>query len=168
MILDACVLIDFIKSDRSVLKRVNDHVGQLYATSAIIDEVNDIEDENELDEYGLILIEPEMEDAIFAGSQSPGPLSFADWLCLLTAKRHGFICVTNDTCLRRGCKRESVPSLWGLELILELHKAGGISTEEAESVARSMQQTNPRFMHARLVAEFFAKLHGDAGKKPRK
>ncbi|MFZ0134783.1 MAG: hypothetical protein WAK95_19765 [Desulfobacterales bacterium] len=81
------MLIDFIKTGRAVLELVVKHVGSLYVTSPVVDEVNEIDDENELVALGLIIIEPEIEGAYVAGSRS-GPLSFEDWLCLLTAKRH--------------------------------------------------------------------------------
>ena len=126
MIMDACVLIDFIKAERVVLELVVKHIGSLYVTSSVVDEVNEIDDENELIALGLTVIEPEIEDAYAAGVQS-GRLSFEDWLCMLTARRGGFTCVTNDRNLRKLCRREGVPLLWGLELVAELHKLGGIT-----------------------------------------
>ncbi len=95
MIMDACVLIDFINADRAILQLVVKYVGPLHVASPVVDEVNQIDDENELVELGLIIIEPEIEDA-FAAATQPGPTSFQDRLCLLAAKRHGFTCVTND------------------------------------------------------------------------
>ncbi len=59
--MDACVLIDFIKTDRAVLELVVKHLGPLHVISPIVDEVNDIDDENELIALGLIIIEPEIE-----------------------------------------------------------------------------------------------------------
>lgn len=67
MIMDACVLIDFIKAERTVLELVVKHVGPLHVTSPVVDEVNEIDDENELVALGLIIIEPEIEDAYAAG-----------------------------------------------------------------------------------------------------
>ena len=153
MIMDACVLIDFIKADRSVLQLVVKHVGLLHVTSPVVDEVNEIEDENELIELGLVIVEPEMEDA-FAAAGQPGPTSFEDRLCLLTAKRYGFTCVTNDKSLRKVCKEESVHLLWGLELLAELHKAGGIPAKEAEKIAQEIRKSNPKHITAEIVSRF--------------
>ena len=151
MILDACVLIDFIKADRAVLELVVKHVGPLHVASPVVDEVNEIEDENELVELGLTIVEPEIEDAFAAVSPS-GPTSFQDRLCLLTARRHDFICVTNDKNLRKLCRQEGVPLLWGLELLSELHKAGGIPAKEAEMIARAIQESNPKHITAKTVS----------------
>lgn len=53
MIMDACVLIDFIKAERSLLELVAKHVGPLYVTSPVVGEVNEIDDENELVQLGI-------------------------------------------------------------------------------------------------------------------
>lgn len=154
MIMDACVLIDFIKAQRSVLELVVKHVGPLHVTSPVVDEVKEIDDERELVELGLLIVEPELEDAFMAASQSGGPLSFQDRLCLLAAKRHGFTCVTNDKNIRKSCTQESVPILWGLEMLAELHKAGGISGKEAETIAQAIRASNPKHITANIVSRF--------------
>ena len=154
MIMDACVLIDFIKAQRSVLELVVKHVGPLYVTSPVVDEVKEIDDEKDLVELGLLIVEPELEDAYMAASQSGGPLSFQDRLCLLAAKRHGFTCVTNDKNLRKSCTQEGVPILWGLELLAELHKAGGISEKEAKRIAQAIRTSNPKHITANIISRF--------------
>jgi hypothetical protein len=166
MIMDACVLIDFIKADRAVLELVVKYVGPLHVISPVVDEVNEIDNENELLALGLIIIEPEIEDAYAAGGRS-GPLSFEDWLCLLTAKRHAFTCVTNDKNLRKFCKREEVPLLWGLELISELHKVGGIPGKEAETLAQIMQRSNPKHITDKIVSRFTDIIRRQEGNMPR-
>lgn len=158
MIMDACVLIDFIKVERAVLELVVKHIGPLYVTSPVVDEVNEIENENELVALGLIIIEPEIQDAYIAGGQS-GPLSFQDWLCLLTAKRHGFTCVTNDKNLRKLCKLEGVPLLWGIELLAQLHKNGGIPAIDAEMIAHGIHLENPKHITEKIISRFADIIH---------
>lgn len=166
MIMDACVLIDFIKTARAVLELVVKHVGPLYVTSPVVDEVNEIDDENDLIALGLIIIEPEIEDAYTAGGRS-GPLSFEDWLCLLTAKRHGFTCVTNDKNLRKLSRQEGVSLLWGLELLAELHKVGGIPATEAETIAQAIQRSNPRHISKKIVSRFTETIRRQEGRRSR-
>ena len=100
MIMDACVLIDFIKVEPTVLQLIVKHVGPVHVASPVVDEINEIDNEEQLVELGLIIVEPELEDA-FTAAGGIGPTSFQDRLCLLTAKRHGFTCVTNDKNLRK-------------------------------------------------------------------
>jgi hypothetical protein len=134
--------------------------------SPVVDEVNEIDDENELVALGLIIIEPEIEDAFAAGGRS-GPLSFEDWLCLLTAKRHGFTCVTNDQSLRKLCQQEGVPLLWGLGLLAELHKVGGIPGKEAEALAQAIRRSNPKHITEKIVSRFVDIIRRREGRQAR-
>ena len=128
-------------------------VGLLHVVGPVVDEVNEIDDEDELGELGLVIIEPEIEDAFAAVSQ-PGPTSFQDRLSLLVAKRHNFTCVTNDKNLRKLCEQEGVPILWGLQLLAELHMAGGISGKEAEKLAQAIRASNPKHITAQIISRF--------------
>jgi len=134
--------------------------------SSVIDEVNEIDHENELLTLGLIIIEPEIEDAYAAAGRS-GPLSFEDWLCLLTAKRNGFTCVTNDRNLRKLCRQEGVSLLWGLELLAELHKVGGIPATEAETIAQAIRRSNPRHITEKIVSRFTDTIRRQEGRRSR-
>jgi rRNA-processing protein FCF1 len=153
MIMDACVLIDFLKADRSILQLVVKHVGPLHVASPVLDEVNEIENENEIVELGLVIVEPEIEDAYTAASQT-GPISFQDRICLLAAKRYGFSCVTNDKNLRKLCEKEKVPLLWGLQLLAELHHFGGLPAEDARDIAGRIQKTNPKHITPKILTRF--------------
>jgi hypothetical protein len=153
LILDACVLIDFVKADRSVLASVTKQVGTIYVINPVVSEVLDIEDANELSELGIIIIEPEIEDA-FKASVGTGATSFQDRLCMLTAKRNGFTCVTNDTNLRKLCESENVPLLWGLQLILELHKLKGISIADALRIVNQIHIANPKHITNKIILRF--------------
>jgi predicted nucleic acid-binding protein len=153
MIMDACVLIDFIKADRTVLELIVKYIGLLHVTSTVVDEVNEIDGENELIELGLIIVEPEIEDAFMAAEQS-GRTSFQDRICFLSAKRNNFTCVTNDKNLRKLCEQGGVPVLWGLELLAELHKIGGIPSDEAEYIAQSIHIVNPNHITKKIILRF--------------
>ena len=65
-----------------------------------------------------------------------------------------FMCVTNDKNLRKLCSQEDIPLLWGLELLAELHKAGGISGKEAEMIAQAIRESNPKHITAKIVLRF--------------
>lgn len=153
LIVDANVLIDFVDTDRSVFQLLAIHVGPVHVINELIREVDGIEDENEAHDLGLLVIEPEIEDA-FTAVRGTGSLSFEDKLCMLTAKRHGFTCVTNDKYLRKTCRDEEVPALWGLETLAFLHKAGGISTSDVKRLARNIQKSNPFYISKKIVTKF--------------
>ncbi len=158
LILDACVLIDLIKADKTILRLVSSEIGQLHVTSSIAAEVHEVSSPSELEELGIIIVEQTIEDA-FLSVQLSNRLSLQDKLCYLTAKRCGYICVTNDKILRKLCTQDGVPLLWGLELILQLHRKGCISIEHAINLVRRIKETNPMHFTAELVSDFIRKLH---------
>jgi hypothetical protein len=44
--------------------------------------------------------------------------------------------------------------LWGLELLAELHKAGGISVKQAESIAQAISKSNPKHITTEIISRF--------------
>lgn len=153
MIMDACVLIDYLKTDRSVLALFVKHVGPVHVISPVVEEVKDIDSVNELIELGLFIVEPELND-VFESASRKGPTSFQDNLCLLTAKRNGFTCVTNDKNLRECCTQEGVPIIWGLQLLAILTKHGGISRAEALDIAQQIHKSNPKHITPAILKRF--------------
>jgi predicted nucleic acid-binding protein len=157
-ILDACVLIDFLKADRYILELIVKHLGSVHVISPIISEVKEIGEEGELVQLGVIIIDPDLSDAITAASGLVKSISFQDHLCLLTAKRQGLTCVTNDRSLRKQCGKEGVPLFWGLELLVRLHRAGAISSTDAVKIAKSIRRNNPAHITSRLIQRFTQKI----------
>jgi len=153
MIMDACVLIDFVKTERSVLKLITEHIGPAYVVNTVLEEVKDIDDQGDLVDLGLIVLEPELED-LFAAANSIGPTSFQDQLCLFSAKRHDLACVTNDKNLRKLCEREGVETYWGLQLLAELHKANRITYKDAKEIALAIHETNSKHITAKIIDKF--------------
>lgn len=158
MIMDACVLIDYINGEPDLFKLISTHIGAIYVTTPILEEVDSIESIEELEELGLLPIEPEIDD-VFEATNMNGKTSFQDNLCYLTAKRQGMICVTNDTNLRKQCSSSDIPILWGLQLILELVKTGGISKKEASFIATEIHKSNPRHINQKVLDGFLRKLN---------
>ena len=158
MIMDADVLIDFIKVDRSIIRLFVNKVGPMFVASPVAEEVGEVKDVRELTRIGLIIVEPEIEDAFEAAGEPKGPLSFCDKLCFLIARRNGYTCVTNDKNLRKLCQRENVSILWSLELLIELYVHGGISLEDALKVAAGIQEVNPKHITREILERFEKKI----------
>jgi predicted nucleic acid-binding protein len=157
MLLDACVLIDYWKSEKSILKSFSTHLGELHVVTAVLDEVDDIHDSGDLTDMGVIIVRPELEDLLKAGS-GLSQLSFPDRLCLLVAKREGFTCVTNDNILRKACKMERVDVIRGLKLLLMLFDRGKITLSEALEIAFKIQASNPMYITQKVINSFKSKL----------
>ena len=107
--MDANVIIDYRKSDFSVLGLVSKHVGDVHVLTTIIEEVDGLE-VVDCERIGLKAIEPELDQLTQAATKR-GRLSFGDHLCLLVASEAGFVCVTNDKPLRKACAEEGVSIL---------------------------------------------------------
>lgn len=141
LIMDACVLIDCIDSDQSIFGLIKNSFGPICVINEIVKEVKSIESTEQLIPLGLILVEPELEDCLDAHTVNKAT-SFNDNLCFLTAKRNGYICVTNDKSLKKLCAKHNVRSMWGLELITKLHDRGCISTDEALKLGEKIKTNN--------------------------
>ncbi len=152
LILDANVLIDFCKSDRSMLTLIARHIGTVCVAQPVLDEVEAL-GHGDLLALGLGLVMPETEMLIAAAAQ-PGSLSFEDRICLLLAKERGWTCVTNDGRLRRECESESVSVLWGLEPLIMLVKRKVIDAKLALTTALAIRRSNPRFITDAIIQRF--------------
>ena len=156
LILDANVLIDFCKSDRSMLTLIARHIGTVCVAQPVLDEVVAL-GHGDLLALGLDLVMPETEMLIAAAAQQ-GALSFEDRICLLLAKQHGWTCVTNDGRLRRECESESVSVLWGLEPLIMLVERKVIDAKVALTTAMAIQQSNPRFITDDIIRRFKGRI----------
>jgi len=151
-ILDANVLIDFCKSDKSILALISKHVGTIHLASPVLDEVKQLTLE-EVSGLHIDLAEPEMDQVTKASSRR-GPLSFQDHLCLLMADANGWTCVTNDGRLRRECEVTGITTIWGLEPLALLTEARQITREAALDVALKIQGTNPHYITEKIIQRF--------------
>lgn len=156
LIVDANILIDFSKSDRTVIKLICKHVGQIFLATPVLDEISEI-DHGDCAELGIVLVEPELEHLLLAG-QGSGPLSFQDKLCLILAKENNWTCVTNDKPLRQKCETEGVPLIWGVELICILVECCGLPKENAKAIIVKMQMANPKYITDSIVKRAFERL----------
>lgn len=161
MIIDSCCLIDYMKSDRAVIGMISEHVGPLHVASPIVTEIKDFRGDapQNLTSLGLVIIEPELED-LFNARDMSGPTSFYDNICLLLAKRHGLTCVTNDKNLRKICRNRDIGLYWGLQLIVELHRRGGIESSHAADIGRRIHLNEPKYIPSEILEIFLKQLKG--------
>lgn len=157
MIMDACVLIDYMNGEPDLFRLIHSYIGQIFVATPIIEEVDSINSIDELRDLYLEPIEPEIKD-VFEAAAMEGRTSFQDNLCYLTARRNGMTCVTNDTNLRSLCETAKVPTLWGLELILELVRGGGLAKQEAEHIGRAIHNSNLTHINQTVLNGFLSKL----------
>ena len=154
LVVDANVLIDYAKADESVLALVVQHVGPIYIPRDVFEEVDQLS-EDACTRLGLVVVDGTLEQLLEAG-ETAGGLSFADRMCLILARDHGWVCATNDGRLRRACVEGGVEVRWGLQLMLEVVEAGGMEAESAIEVAVAIGRENPWIKQA-VVDAFIGK-----------
>ena len=160
LVVDANVLIDFARSDPTVLTLVAEHVGTVHVLRDVLDEVDQL-DEADCGRLGLRVVDGTMQQLLDAGARHGarhGALSFEDWLCLIVARDAGWTCVPNDGRLRRECGQAGVPTRWGLQLLLDIVAVSALSVVEATRIAETISKNNP-WISASVIAEFRKKLY---------
>ena len=157
LIVDANVLIDFCKTEKSVLALVTKHIGKVHVAEPVLAEVNGL-DRARAASLGLNVLDVEFSKMSRAAVASVGsPLSFTDWLCLHLAEENGWTCVTNDKRLRSECEARKVEVLWGFQLLLRLVARRAMKPAEAIRIAEAIRLINRRIPEA-VVTEFMRKV----------
>lgn len=156
LVADANVLIDYAKTDPSILTMHVRHFGPIFVPSVILDEVDQL-DVAECESLGLTIVEEPLE-ILLAATEHRGPLSFEDQVCLLLARTNQWTCVTNEKPLHRACKREKVASIWELRLMIELVHAEQLAKDSAIEVALAIHRINPRYISLEILERFEAEL----------
>ncbi len=152
LLVDACVLIDYLEADPSVLGLISRHVGSLHATPEVLKEVRQVQ-EISLEDVGILEVEPNLEMRIQAANMK-GVLSINDCLCFFMARAYGWVLLTNDRALREHCTKNGVSVLWGLEPMKTLVRKGKLGVCEAERVAEQVHKSNPFFITTKIVKKF--------------
>lgn len=157
LLVDACVLIDYQKSDLSVLRHVSSTLGRLVVISEVLAEVEGFTD-SDCQQIGIDVITIEDMDLLLRAGEptasTASSISFEDKLCILACKKYGYVCVTNDEVLRKQCKADGVPTKRGLRLMVELVAARVISIEAAIAIALRIQESNPGYIHDKVMSKF--------------
>lgn len=155
-IIDANVLIDYAKTDASILTLTAKHLGQVQILEPIVKEVKQLE-KIDYARLGLTVVETTIEQLLAAGVQR-GYLSFIDHLCLIVAHQVGVTCVTNDRVLHRACSSDGVSTLFGLELMVGLVKIRQLLSLDAIGIAKAIHKMNPHHISAPILIRFQQQL----------
>jgi hypothetical protein len=143
VISDVCVLIDYIKVEQTrVLRLVTDHLFPIKLPREILKEVKDLT-EDQAEALGMEIIEPSIEQIKEAAVRG-GSLSKEDKLCFAIARDNNWGIWTSDKPLHTKCTTEGIPTYWGLELMLDLCKAGKLAPDTALKIAQKISEVNER------------------------
>ena len=154
ILFNANALIDFQKTDFSVLGEVRQHLGNLYLLKEIRDEVQGL---TQKDCRSVDLKVISSKDHIKNIANQPyGSLSRPDRLNLYTSIDSGFSLVTNDLNLRKACEERQVKIIWGLQLLLILIEKSDYSINDAIKIGKMIGNKN-RYISEEIVNDFVAR-----------
>lgn len=146
ILLDACVLIDFLKEDSDVLVCVGQHIGTIVVPSPLLLEVKGIT-LNQCKDLGIRVVTPDMS-LLEQAAVRLGGLSFNDRLCLSMSKELQAILCSNDRLLLTTASKAGVMTRWGLELLLLLAQVEVMSFRSAEEIATRICARSSRYSSA--------------------
>ncbi len=154
ILFDANALIDFQKTDFSVLAEVTQHLGNIYLLKEIRDEVWGLT-QKDCRSVDLKVISSKKYIKELAAKPFGG-LSLPDRLNLYTSIDSGFSLVTNDVNLRKACKVRQDKIIWGLQLLLILIENSEYSIDDAIKIGKMIGDQN-QYISKVIVDDFVAK-----------
>ena len=149
-ICDANILIDYSKSDISIIKKIAEYYEEVCVPDIILQEVGIISDEQAKD-LGITIVETPLE------LEEVPSLSYQDRTCLYYVKQNKWECLTNDIALRKHCEAVGGTVVWGLQMLLKLVESDLITVSYAEKIARKIHQVNPEITDI-ILQNFLDKL----------
>ena len=156
LIFDSSALIDYCRADKAILKLVSLHLAPILIPLPILQEVRQLT-VNELPDLGFKIHDPSLQELIEAGN-SKRPLSLPDMTCFILARDRSLPCVTNDKKLRSLCEANDIKVFWGLEPLLWLVTKAALTKQMALTIAKTIQENNPRFLTEKVLQTFSTKL----------
>ena len=154
LLADANVLIDYQHSDLDLLALVGERVAPIFVLTSILQEVDDLSEED-CRGLGIRVIEATTEELLRA-QQHPLRAHLNDRLCFVVAESRGFVCLTNDGKLRRYCRKQGVPTRYGLSLVVDLVADDALPLRRAEAVAEALRASNDRYLTREVLSGFLA------------
>ena len=158
LLADADVLIDYRDSDLEVLKPIGQHVDGVAVLPSVLDEVHEVS-RTDCERLSISVVEV-ATNRLLRTRVVDSSVSFNDRLCFVVCDAESWTCVTNDSALRRLCKRHGVQTRFGLRFVVDLVTAGAITAERAMSIACKMHESNPLHINERVIARFKKALDG--------
>lgn len=153
------MLIPYVATDIAVLARVSSHYPRVTVTTDVLREVRGL-DADGCSALKIEILAPSDDQAmaIERAWRCAPQISPADASCLVTGRDLGMTCVTNDRALRAECRRQDIPVLWGLELMIELVRARMMSFDRASSVGRRIRELSPHHVTPRILKGFLDRI----------
>ncbi len=154
-IIDASVVIDYLDVDKSILSLAASKLGRIWISVLTLQKIRQL-GRPDAEKMGLSVLEPSPEQ--LREVKTPSRLKEDDQVTIILARDSGYICITNDKRMHIRCREWQVPSLWGLDLMLELVRTGSLSRTRAEKLGRAIQEINA-YLTPQILQQYLAELN---------
>lgn len=158
VITDANVLIDYLVTDKKILKLI---AGLFKEALIPIDVLKEVEKTTvrQISAYGFSVYYPEPETYFEAANlKEENGLSFEDNICIIDSKKLRCGIVTNDLKMRNKCNEEGIELFWGLQLMVILVTKNRLKKAEAIKAAEKITRNNPRITD-KVLGDFKKKIY---------
>jgi rRNA-processing protein FCF1 len=152
-VIDSSALIDYQKTDDSILLLFTEHIGPIYVAEPVLIEEIDGFDRTDCQRLDISVASLNLDQLIEA-ARWQGPMSRYDACSLILARDNEWTVITSDNGLINRLKRGNVPYIRGLRPMLMLVSAGCLSHERAIQTAENMQAINPNYLTSKIVNKF--------------
>lgn len=139
---DACVLLDLIDADSSVVPLASSHLGQILIPDVVLSMAGAL-DATKCRRLGVKVRECEVDRLVKAAGPRRGT-SFEDRVCLILAREEGWTVLTHERVVRAACEADGIPSACAFDLVCLLQEGGHLTPSRAVGVARNLREVNPR------------------------
>ena len=155
LMVDANVLIDYLKTDASILALAARHLGIIGVASVILDEVEQLGLED-CEDLGLTVVHEPLE-FLQAAADWPGRclsriMSAWRWPSPMAGLPDPW------QPMRRACERDGVEVMWGLRLMIDLVHHDALEVSQAHAVAEEIHAINPRQISPAILARFAGEI----------
>lgn len=133
---DANVLIDFVAVDEDLIRELVKYWGRVFVPDVVLNEVKAIK-MSRAEELGLTILETPLSVV------ECKTLTFADRACLHFAFENQWVCLANDSRLRKECTTRGVEAVWGMKMLVLLSEVGQITIHRALECGEKIHRLNP-------------------------
>jgi hypothetical protein len=160
LVLDACVLIDYLDEDAELLRMITEHLHEVIVPRPVLTQVTNLTEKGAI-ALGLQVFVP-TEIQFQEASIRRGRLSFEDHLCLVIARDVGAPCATSDVHLIKACRAANLEHREAWAPLLDLVKLGEIGEDRCHDAVRSMRDRNGAYITTAVFQVFEKRLRSAA------
>jgi len=152
-VIDSSALIDYQKTDDSILQLFTQNIGAIYLAEPVFtDELNELS-MADCQRLGISVSSLNLNQLVEA-ARWQGSISRYDACSLILARENGWTVITSDKPLISRLRSEKIRFIWGLRPMIMLVSAGCLEHGRAIQTAANMRTINPNYLTSEIINKF--------------